>query len=55
MVEEQMRRIFFWVTIASGAAAAYLMYRRGEPISQIAKQTLSHPIGSLAQEIKQAV
>ena len=50
-----MRRIFFWATILSGAAAAYLMYRRGQPFSQIAEQTLTHPIGSLASEIKQAV
>lgn len=50
-----MKRIFFWATLLSGAAAAYLMYRRGEPVSQIAKRTLAHPIGSLASELKQAV
>ena len=50
-----MKRLFFWTTIFSGAAAAYLMYRRGEPAGRIVKQTLAHPIGSLASEIKQAV
>ena len=50
-----MRRIFFWGTILSGAVAAYLMYRRGEPAGQIAKKTLAHPLRSLASEIKQAV
>ena len=50
-----MKRVFFWATVFSGAAAAYLMYRRGEPLGKIAKETLLHPIGSLAGEIKQAV
>lgn len=50
-----MKRIFFWATILSGAAAAYLMYRRGEPAGQIAKKTLAHPIRSFASEIRQAV
>ena len=49
-----MRRILFWGTVLSGATAAYLMYRRGEPLGAIAKRTLVHPLGSLASEIKQA-
>lgn len=50
-----MKRIFFWGTVLCGAAAAYLMYRRGESVFTIAKNTLSNPVGSFAKEIKQAV
>ncbi len=50
-----MRRIFFWATILSGAAAAYLMYRRGEQPMQIARKALGSPYRSLASEIKQAI
>ena len=50
-----MKRIFFWTTLLSGAVAAYLMYRRGEQPTQIARKALAHPYRSLAAEIKQAV
>jgi len=49
-----MKRLFFWGTILSGAAAAYLMYRRGESIGTIAKQTMANPVGTLATELKSA-
>ena len=45
-----MRRFIFWATIASGVIAAYLMYRRGESIGTIARETVQHPVGSLIQE-----
>lgn len=47
-----MKRFIFWTTILSGAAAAYLMYRRGEPIQSIAARTVTNPLGSLATELK---
>jgi hypothetical protein len=47
-----MKRLFFWGTIFSGAAAAYLMYRRGESLGTIATKTISNPIGSLTNELK---
>lgn len=50
-----MKRIFFWATVLSGAAAAYLMYRRGEQPLQIARKAIGSPYQSLASEIKQAV
>jgi hypothetical protein len=50
-----MKRVIFWATVISGAAAAYLMYRRGEPLGKIAKETILNPTGALLGEIKQAV
>ena len=47
-----MRRLFFWMTILSGAGAAYLMFKRGAPIQDIAKNTLTHPVGTLTNELK---
>ena len=47
-----MRRMIFWATITSGVVAAYLMYRRGEPVGSIAKKAIIHPIGSLVNEMK---
>jgi hypothetical protein len=49
-----MRRIIFWATIASGIAAAYMMYRRGESIPKIAQSAVGNPVGSLVNELKTA-
>ena len=49
-----MRKLFFWTTIISGGVAAYLMLKKGEPLSQVAKQVVQHPIGSLVDELKSA-
>lgn len=46
-----MKRFIFWGTIAAGATAAYLMYRRGESVSTIARRTLTNPLGSLTSEL----
>jgi len=48
------KNVWFWVTVASGAIAAYLMYRRGENLSTIAEQAVHHPVSSLIQEAKNA-
>ena len=50
-----MKRLFFWTTVFSGLAAAYLMFRRGESLSTIASEVTSNPIGSLGIEIKEAL
>ncbi len=50
-----MRRLFFWGTLLSGVAAAYLMYRRGEPLTRIAQQTANNPVGTLVDEVKAAL
>ncbi len=50
-----MKRFFVWASLLSGAAAAYLMDRRGESLATIAKKILNHPVGTLATEIKNAL
>lgn len=52
--ECDMKKLFFWASVISGAVAAYMMYKRGEPIGKIAQQALSNPVGSLAHEVKEA-
>lgn len=47
-----MSKLILFATIASGFIAAYLMYRRGEPLGTIAKQTITNPVGSLMTEVK---
>ena len=46
-----MRRIFLWTTILSGAIAAYLLYKRGVPLTEIAEDVTSHPIRSMVNEL----
>lgn len=50
-----MKRAAYWLTLLAGATAAYLMFRRGESLPTIAKKTMMNPIGTFAQEIKQAL
>ena len=47
-----MKKIIFWTTIISGATAAYLLFKRGVPATQIASDVISHPIGTLVNELK---
>jgi hypothetical protein len=56
-VEERssMGKLFFYATIFSGVVAAYLMYRRGESLGSIARQTITNPIGTFASEVKNAL
>jgi hypothetical protein len=55
MKRSNARKIFALFTITAGAAAAYLMYRRGESPFSIARSTLLNPVGALASEIQNAV
>ncbi len=48
-----MRRLIFWVTIASGLAAVYLLMQRGESFGEAAGQAVQNPFGSLANALKQ--
>ena len=50
-----MKRLFFWVTLASGVTAAVLMARRGESFGNIAKKAISNPFGTLGNEVKTAL
>jgi hypothetical protein len=49
-----MRRFLFWATVASGVITAYLMYRRGAPVPEIAQKAIGNPVGSLVNELKTA-
>jgi hypothetical protein len=51
MERERLRKLFVLATIISGVAAAYLMYRRGEPLGAIAARTITNPVGSLISEV----
>ena len=50
-----MKRAIYWGSILAGVVAAYLMYRRGESLPKIAQKALSNPVGSLVNEVQQAV
>lgn len=50
-----MKRLSFWLTILAGGTAAYLMYKRGESLPTIAKNAMTNPIGTFANEVKQAL
>ena len=46
-----MRKLIFWTTVLSGAVAAYLLFKKGVPASDIASEVLTHPIGTLVHEL----
>ena len=49
-----MRKVIVWGSVAAGVVAAYLMYKRGAPIMDIARKSILNPVGSLVRELKQA-
>ena len=49
-----IRKLFVIGSVVSGAVAAYIMYKRGTPLTTIAKKTISNPIGSLVGELRGA-
>jgi hypothetical protein len=49
-----VRKLIVWGSVISGVIAAYLMYKRGTPIMEIAKKTVTNPVGSLVTELKGA-
>lgn len=54
MKRDTIRKLFVFATVASGVAAAYLMYRRGAPLGTIATRTITNPVGSLISEVSGA-
>lgn len=46
-----MRRLLLWGSVIAGGVAAYLMYRRGEPLGKIAQRSIGNPVGSLISEL----
>jgi uncharacterized protein (DUF697 family) len=53
--QSSMTKIIFYATVIGGFVAAYMMYRRGESLGTIAKQTITNPVGSLVSEVKKTV
>jgi hypothetical protein len=53
--QSSIKKLIVFATVASGIAAAYLMYRRGESVGKIAVSAITNPIGSLVSEVKSAV
>ena len=49
-----MRKVIFWLTVASGVTAAYLMLKRGASFDEVATNAMRHPFGSLMDELKKA-
>ena len=52
--DSTMKKVLFWGTVLAGATAAYLMYRRGEPLGTIAAKAMTNPIGTLVTELSTA-
>jgi hypothetical protein len=50
-----LQTLILLATVVSGFVAAYLMYRRGESLGAIAKQTITNPVGSLVSEVQNSV
>jgi hypothetical protein len=50
-----LSKIIVYATVISGFVAAYLMYRRGESLVAIARQTVTNPVGSLVSEVQNVV
>ncbi len=49
-----MRKLVVWGSVIAGAVAAYMMYKRGTPIMDIAKKAVTNPVGSLVTELRGA-
>ena len=53
--QSSIKKVIFFATVITGFVAAYMMYRRGESLGTIAKQTLTNPVGALVSEVKNTV
>ena len=49
-----MKRAIFWGTLAAGVVAAYLMVKRGAPLTEVLTKTLRNPFGALTSEVQGA-
>ncbi len=50
-----MKKAIFWGTLAAGVVAAYLMVKRGAPLTEVVTKTLRNPFGALGSELQMAV
>jgi len=55
MNRQTVKRLLVAASVASGVAAAYLMYRRGESLFAIITRTVTNPVGALASEVGNVV
>ena len=53
--QSSMSKVFVFATLVCGFVAAYMMYKRGESLGSIAKQTITNPVVSLVSEVKDAI
>ena len=53
--QSSMKKAIFYATVIARFIAAYMMYRRGESLGTIAKQTITNPVGSFVSEVKNTV
>lgn len=49
-----MKKAIFWGTMAAGVVAAYLMVKRGAPLTEVLTKTLRNPFGALSNEVQGA-
>ena len=50
-----MKKAIFWGTLAAGVVAAYLMVKRGAPLTEVITKTLRNPFGALTAEVQAAL
>lgn len=55
IVHSTLSKIIVFATVISGFVAAYLMYKRGESLIAIARQTVTNPVGSLVSEVQKTI
>lgn len=48
-------KLIVYATVISGFVAAFLMYKRGESLVAIARQTVTNPVASPVSEVKNVV
>jgi hypothetical protein len=50
-----LSKIIVYASVISRFVAAYLIYKRGEPLIAIARQTVTNPVGSLVSEVQNTI
>ena len=49
-----MRKMVVWRIVIARTVAAYLLYKRGAPIKDIAKKAVTNPVEALVPELRGA-
>ena len=50
-----MKKLIFWGTLGAGVVAAYMMVKRGAPLTEVLTKTLRNPFGALGNELHEAL